>query len=227
MKLKEEKIKVAELVWLFVIGCLIGYVLETTFHFFKNGEWINKQGLLYGPFKPIYGFGLIFIVLVMNRFREKKFWQKFIIGVILGSAFEYFGSLFQEYIFGTSTWNYSHFNLNVGGRIYLPYCLAWGVISVFCINILYPKFKNIDGESMEEVRKRMTNFLNNVLNNNVGKRIVLVSHGAAIKFLLMNWCSLDKDKNIRYRDIKIDIKSPSVLKLEFVGKELKNLNVIV
>lgn len=93
--------------------------------------------------------------------------------------------------------------------------------------ILYPKLKNIDGESMEEVRKRMTNFLNNMLNNNVGKRIVLVSHGAAIKFLLMNWCSLDKDKNIRYRDIKIDIKSPSVLKLEFVGKELKNLNVII
>ncbi len=156
MKLKEEKIKVAELVWLFVIGCLIGYVLETTFHFFKNGEWINKQGLLYGPFKPIYGFGLIFIVLVMNRFREKKFWQKFIIGVILGSAFEYFGSLFQEYIFGTSTWNYSHFNLNVGGRIYLPYCLAWGVISVFCINILYPKFKNIISKIKPKLYKTVT-----------------------------------------------------------------------
>ena len=111
--------------------------------FFKNGEWINKQGLLYGPFKPIYGFGLIFIVLVMNNYRTKKFYQKFIIGVILGSAFEYFGSLFQEYVFGTSTWNYSHFNLNIGGRIYLPYCLAWGLIAVFCVDFLYPLFKKL------------------------------------------------------------------------------------
>lgn len=143
MESKKEKISFSEIVWLFVIGCLVGFALETLFHFFKNGEWINKQGLLYGPFKPIYGFGLIFVVLVMNRYRNKKFWQKFIIGVILGSAFEYFGSLFQEYVFGTSTWNYSHFNLNIGGRIYLPYCLAWGLIAVFCVNVLYPWFKKI------------------------------------------------------------------------------------
>ena len=71
------------------------------------------------------------------------FWQKFVIGVILGSAFEYFGSLFQEYVFGTSTWNYSSFNWNIGGRIYLPYCLAWGLIAVFCVDFLYPFFKKL------------------------------------------------------------------------------------
>ena len=140
---KKEKVTVSDIIWLFVIGCLIGFGLETLWHFLKNGEWINKQGLLYGPFNPIYGFGLIFIVLVMNNYRTKKFYQKFIIGVILGSAFEYFGSLFQEYVFGTSTWNYSHFNLNIGGRIYLPYCLAWGLIAVFCVDFLYPLFKKL------------------------------------------------------------------------------------
>lgn len=140
---KKEKIPISEIVWLFVIGCLVGFALETVWHFLKNGEWINKQGLLYGPFKPIYGFGLIFVLLIMNNYRHKKFWQKFIIGVLLGSAFEYFGSLFQEVVFGTSTWNYSHFNLNIGGRIYLPYCLAWGIIAVFCVDVLYPLFKKL------------------------------------------------------------------------------------
>ena len=143
MRLQKEKIKISEIIWLFVIGCLVGFVLETIWHFLKNGVWINKQGLLYGPFKPIYGFGLIFIVLIMNNYREKKFWQKFIIGIILGSAFEYFGSLFQEYVFGTSTWNYSNFNLNIGGRIYLPYCFAWGIIAVFCVDFVYPFLKKI------------------------------------------------------------------------------------
>lgn len=140
---KKEKITISEMIWLFVIGGFIGFCLETIWYYIKNGVWINKQGLLYGPFKPIYGFGLIFIVLVMNRLRTSNFWQKLIIGIILGSAFEYFGSLFQEYVFGTYTWNYSHFNLNVGGRIYLPYCLAWGLIAVLCIDFLYPLFKRI------------------------------------------------------------------------------------
>lgn len=141
MSKKKEKIEFSEMIWLFVIGCLIGFIIETFFHFFKNGEWINKQGLLYGPFKPIYGFGLIFIVLTMYNFNHKSKVQKFVIGVFLGSAFEYFGSVFQEYVFGTSTWNYAHFNLNIAGRIYLPYCLAWGVIAVFCVDFIYPLFK--------------------------------------------------------------------------------------
>ena len=139
MEAKKEKIKLSEIVWLFVIGCLVGFVLETIWHFLKNGEWINKQGLLYGPFKPIYGFGLIFIVLAMHNYHDKKFWQKFIIGVILGSAFEYFGSLFQEYVFGTSTWNYSHFNLNIAGKKLISkinqkwYKIATIVVAIFMI----------------------------------------------------------------------------------------------
>ena len=179
MENKKEKTKVSELVWLFVIGCLVGFVLETLWHFFKNGEWINKQGLLYGPFKPIYGFGLIFVVLIMNNYREKKFWQKFIIGVILGSAFEYFGSLFQEYIFGTSTWNYSHFNFNIGGRIYLPYCLAWGVIAVFCVDVIYPLFKK--------------------LINKVNKKFYKITTIIVAVFMIIN-VSLTALASIRYSD---------------------------
>ena len=137
MRLQKEKIKISEIIWLFVIGCLVGFVLETIWHFLKNGVWINKQGLLYGPFKPIYGFGLIFIVLIMNNYREKKFWQKFIIGVILGSAFEYFGSLFQEYVFGTSTWNYSNY-----WRTYLfALLLCVGNYSCFLCRFCLPVFK--------------------------------------------------------------------------------------
>ena len=79
----------------------------------------------------------------MNKFKHKSFGFKFVIGVIVGSLFEYFGSLFQEYIFGTSTWNYSSFNFNIGGRIYLPYCLGWGIISVIIINYFYPWFKKV------------------------------------------------------------------------------------
>lgn len=138
-----SKPTISELIWLFIFGCLLGFILETIWYFLKNGIWINKQGLLYGPFKPIYGFGLVLIILFMYKYQNKSIVFKFIMGILIGSAFEYFGSLFQEYVFGTSTWNYSSFNYNIAGRLYLPYCIAWGVIAVICIDFLYPFFKKM------------------------------------------------------------------------------------
>ncbi len=141
--MKEDRLTLKELIWLFVLGCFFGFLLETIWYFFKHGVIINKQGLLYGPFKPIYGFGLIIIVLVMNKYKDARLWQKFILGVLVGSAFEYFGSLFQEYVFSTSTWNYASFKLSLGSRLYLPYCLIWGVLAILVIDIFYPTIKKI------------------------------------------------------------------------------------
>ncbi len=141
--MEKDKPTIKDLIWLFVLGCILGFILESIWYYVKHGVFINKQGLIYGPFKPIYGFGLDIIVLSMYKFKDKKGRVKFLIGFIMGSLFEYFSSLFQEYILGTSTWNYSSFRWNIGGRIYLPYCLAWGVIGIFCIDYLYPCFKDL------------------------------------------------------------------------------------
>ena len=87
--------------------------------------------------------------------------------------------------------------------------------------------KNIDGENRIEVNKRMSNVLNKILEQNEGKNIVIVSHGAAIKFLLMNWCELNDELKLTYKNSIIDLKSPSLIKLEFNGMSLDNLRVIV
>ena len=57
--------------------------------------------------------------------------------------------------------------------------------------------KNVNGENRIEVNKRMTTSLNKILKDNIGKKVVIVSHGAAIKFLLLNWCDLNENyKNL-------------------------------
>ena len=93
--------------------------------------------------------------------------------------------------------------------------------------LLDENLKNIDGENRIEVNKRMTNSLNKILKENEGKNIVIVSHGAAIKFLLMNWCTLNKDLKLTYKNLNIDIQSPCLIKLEFNGIDLNNLSVII
>lgn len=93
--------------------------------------------------------------------------------------------------------------------------------------LLDEKLKNINGENRVEVNKRMTNVLNKVLKQNEGKNIVIVSHGAAIKFLLMNWCKLNDELKLTYKNSIIDLKSPSLIKLEFNGMNLNDLSLVI
>ena len=90
--------------------------------------------------------------------------------------------------------------------------------------LLDEKVKNEDGENRIEVNTRMTNFINNLLTEYSGAKIAIVSHGAAIKFLLMNWCLLNQNFDLVYKDTILKIDSPSVIKLEFNKDSLLNLS---
>lgn len=92
--------------------------------------------------------------------------------------------------------------------------------------LLDENLKNKDGESRIEVNTRMTNFINTLLHLNNSSKIAVVSHGAAIKFLLMNWCSLNETFELVYKNKVLNIDSPSVIKLEFNKNSLLNLSQI-
>lgn len=74
--------------------------------------------------------------------------------------------------------------------------------------------KCTNGESMNDTKNRFEEKINKIINNNLGKKIAIVSHGAAIKFYLMNWCELI-GKDIVYKGNIIKIESPSITKLIF------------
>lgn len=93
--------------------------------------------------------------------------------------------------------------------------------------LIYPKFKTSDGESAEDTNKRMTDFLNETLEKYKNKRVVIVSHGGSIKFLLLHWCEVNKDMKLEYKGKKLNITSPCLLKLTFDNKVLVNLEQII
>lgn len=132
-----------EITWLFIFGCLLGFFLETIWYLLKNGILINKQGLLYGPFKPIYGFGIVIVTYLFKWIKKPTKTKLFVGGTLIGTLYEYFTNVFQEFILGTSTWNYSSFSFNINGRIYLPYCFCWGIFSLLWFNYVYPFIEKI------------------------------------------------------------------------------------
>lgn len=55
-------------------------------------------------------------------------------------------------------------------------------------------FKVGFGENQIEVRKRMEEVFNEIVNSNKDKRIVIVSHATAISFFLKRWCTIEYSK---------------------------------
>ncbi len=86
--------------------------------------------------------------------------------------------------------------------------------------------KNTNGESMIEVKERMTKAINNLLNEYKDKKIIVVSHGAAIKFYLMNFCNLSEEIKLMYKDSILEVPSPSIIKLTFDGNTLIDIKNI-
>lgn len=112
-------------------------------------------------------------------------------------------------------------NLETLDKIYYPKKYSFTEAQLLDINL-----KTINGENRHEVNKRMTCSLNKILKDYLGKKIVIVSHGAAIKFLLMNWCTLNESRKLVYNNYIIDLNSPSIIKLEFNKDKLENLSII-
>lgn len=93
--------------------------------------------------------------------------------------------------------------------------------------LLFPEYKTSDGESAKETNKRMTEFLNEILDKYKGKKVTIVSHGGSIKFLLLNWCKVNEKVKLEYKGSELNITSPCLLKLTFNDKDLIQLEQII
>ena len=59
-------------------------------------------------------------------------------------------------------------------------------------------YKIGNGESQKEVRERLCNKLITILNENKGKRILIVGHSTATAYLLSNWCEVSYDSDYKF-----------------------------
>ncbi len=131
------------LVWLFTLGSLAGFLLESLESLYSLGYVQNRQGLLYGPFAPVYGTGAVVLALVWPRV---KHWSKpaaFALAAILGTAVEYLWSWGQEGLFGAIFWDYRHFRFHLNGRVNLPFALFWGVLGLCFWQWVWPRFRSL------------------------------------------------------------------------------------
>ena len=142
-KYKLKKFNLSKYLWIFLIGALLGYGIESFYHVIKHGTFVSKRGLLYGHIKPIYGIGTVIITLLVNMFKDKSKMEVFVFGSLVGGIFEYLCSLFLEIVFGTRMWSYANMGFDINGRVFIPYLPMWGLIAIFWSCVFIPYFDKL------------------------------------------------------------------------------------
>lgn len=114
------------MVMLFFTMSFLGWVWEVGLHLCASGKFVNR-GFFHGPWLPIYGFGSVLILLVLNKL-PKKPWQEFTEIIFLCGCIEYCISWLLEQVYhGMKWWDYSDYALNLNGRICAEGLLAFAI----------------------------------------------------------------------------------------------------
>lgn len=141
---KEKSINQSiKIFWVFIIGSIIGYIVEMIVGFVQNGYFVSRQGLLFGPFAQVYGLGILAYYFIVPKIKG-GYIKIFFVTMILGGIVEYLCSYFQELLFGTISWDYSHLWFNINGRTSLLHCTYWGIGGILFMKFIIPFINKMD-----------------------------------------------------------------------------------
>ena len=128
---------------LFVIGSLIGWVIELFFRrFVSQKKWMNP-GFLTGPYLPIYGFGVVVLYGVSNipLGIDNQVWDVIVRILIIGvgmTLIEFLAGLIFIKGFKIKLWDYSDRKGNIMGIICPSFSLIWLVVGSLYYFLLNP-----------------------------------------------------------------------------------------
>lgn len=125
-----------KLLFYFALYSFIGWCIESIYKTILDKKWVNS-GFLYGPFCPIYGFGVVLMILLLKPLPHNIF-IIFITSMVLLTIWEYAAAVILEKIFKTKYWDYSNLKFNFQGRICLKNSIYWGIMGTMFTFIVHP-----------------------------------------------------------------------------------------
>lgn len=187
---------------LFVIGSLLGWIIELFFRrLVSQKKWVNP-GFLTGPYLPIYGFGVVVLYAVSNipLGIELKAVDIIVRIIIIG-----FGMTFIEFIAGLifikglkiKLWDYSDRKGNIMGIICPIFSLAWLVVGSLYYFLLNPVL--VEGISWISENLIYTFFVGGV----VGAMVVDLSYSIHLATKLKQFKEM---QGLRFEEFKKEFK---------------------
>ena len=114
----------------FLVYAVIGWITEVVYQAISKGIVVNR-GFLNGPICPIYGFGSLFVILLVKALGldHSSFTSDlkvFLLGMLLSTMLELVGGYALLKIFHAKWWDYTSKPFNYHGYICLEFSIIWG-----------------------------------------------------------------------------------------------------
>ena len=132
----DKRTKVIIYTLIFFIGSIVGYIYEVLFFLIMDNELVNR-GFLYGPYLPVYGFGAVFIVLFLKKYKKNPL-VVFLLTMILTGILEYITGYLMFKIYHRTWWDYTGLFLNIDGYVCLRSVLTFAIGGLFLIYVVEP-----------------------------------------------------------------------------------------
>ena len=185
----------------FLIYSFLGWFMESIFRSVIEKKIINT-GFLRGPICPIYGFGAIIMITILNRLSNNII-LLFIASVVLLSFWEYIVGVLLEKIFHTKYWDYSNHKINFQGRICLSNSIYWGILGVAFVKFIHPFVQEVVSKINIDILYFVVSIASLVFVVDVITSVVKVK---SIKLALERIEELNNEIKEKLKEIKLDTK---------------------
>ena len=106
-------------------------------------EKIVNRGFLNGPICPVYGSGVLMVLIVLflvgsilgakTTVDTSHPMILFAIGIVFASLIEFLAGFILDKLFHARWWDYSDRKFNINGYICLEFSMIWGVSNCICL----------------------------------------------------------------------------------------------
>lgn len=124
----------------FIIYSFVGWLWESIYCSIKAKHFVYR-GFLLGPYCPVYGFGVVSVLLLVPE-DVGTLLNLYFNAVVIVTIIEYITSWILEKLFNMKLWDYTNVPLNISGRVAVPVSLFWGIGCLILMKVINPVFQN-------------------------------------------------------------------------------------
>ena len=126
-------------VFLFIVGCVLGVLIEGVFAIFDKGVWESHVTFVWGHLNIVYGAGAVLSYVVAKKMQKYNLLVTFVVYLILASVIEWLCGIIEEYLLNSTSWDYGSLgSLTIAKYISIPFSLAWDILGIIFIKFLLP-----------------------------------------------------------------------------------------
>ncbi len=132
---------ICQMAWYFFVYAFLGWCTEVVYAALNHGKFVNR-GFLNGPVCPIYGFGVVTVLFILEPIHD-KFALLYLGSFLLTSVLEFVTGAVLDKLFHKHWWDYSNERFNIKGYVCLKFSIIWGFACLIVVDMVHPFVRDI------------------------------------------------------------------------------------